>query len=73
MQNLFGYEDVETGESERILNRKELDRNEFDIHDVSRDNKVEDSTRSDLRTTSDVIKIVWFYENKSFEEFFPKK
>lgn len=72
MQNLFEYEDATT-ENDRIQNISKQTRNIIDFQDVIKDKLVKDSAQSDYKATSDVVKIVWFFENNSFEEFFPKK
>lgn len=73
MQNLFDYEVEGTTENDRIQNISKQTRNEIDFNDVLKDKLVKDSIQSDYKATSDVVKIVWFFENNSFEEFFPKK
>jgi transcriptional regulator with XRE-family HTH domain len=71
-QNLFDYEVTEKLDNERIMDRSKQIRNDAEFHDVIE--KSDNTLRqSDHNMTSDVIKIVWFYENNSFEEFFPKK
>lgn len=72
MQNLFEYEG-ETTENSRIQNISKQTRNIIDFQDVIKDKLVKDAVQSDYNATSDVVKIVWFFENNSFEEFFPKK
>jgi len=56
-----------------MRNRNQQTRNDIDFQDVIKDKLIKDSVQSDYKATSDVVKIVWFYENNSFEEFFPKK
>jgi transcriptional regulator with XRE-family HTH domain len=73
MQNLFDNDIANTTENERMRNRNQQTRNEIDFQDIIKDKLVKDSIQSDYKATSDVVKIVWFYENNSFEEFFPKK
>lgn len=73
MQNLFDYEVADTTENGRIQNTNKQTRNEIDFQNVIKDKLVNGSVQSDYKATSDVVKIVWFYENNSFEEFFPKK
>jgi transcriptional regulator with XRE-family HTH domain len=72
-QNLFDYEVVETVENDsfRKINRQSRDAD--DIQDVIKDGFINRPAQSENKATSDVVKIVWFYENNSFEEFFPKK
>lgn len=73
MQNLFDNDVTNTAENDRMRNRNQQTRNEIDFQDIIKDKLVKDSRQSDYKATSDVVKIVWFYENNSFEEFFPKK
>lgn len=73
MQNLFDNDVADTTENDRMRNRNQQTRNEIDFQDIIKDKLVKDSRQSDYKATSDVVKIVWFYENNSFEEFFPKK
>jgi Helix-turn-helix. len=73
MQNLFDNDVANTAENDRMRNRNQQTRNEIDFQDIIKDKLVKDSRQSDYKATSDVVKIVWFYENNSFEEFFPKK
>jgi transcriptional regulator with XRE-family HTH domain len=73
MQNLFDYEIAESGENDKISSRIDLNRKEVDINKVINDKTVNGLNTSDHKATSDVVKIVWFYEDNSFEEFFPKK
>lgn len=73
MKNLFDYEVTGATENDRIQNVNNQTRDEIDFQNVIKDKLVKDSIQSDSKATSDVVKIVWFYENNSFEEFFPKK
>ena len=73
MQNLFDNDVADTTENDRMRNRNQQPRNDIDFQDVIKDKLIKDSVQSDYKATSDVVKIVWFYENNSFEEFFPKK
>jgi transcriptional regulator with XRE-family HTH domain len=73
MQSLFDYEVDNTAENDRMQNINKQIRKEMDFHEDLKDKLVNDSVQSDYKATSDVVKIVWFFENNSFEEFFPKK
>ena len=73
MQNLFDYEVAGTAENDRVQNVNNQTRNSIEYQDVIKNKLVSDSVQSDNIATSDVVRIVWFYENNSFEEFFPKK
>ena len=41
--------------------------------DVNKSKPANNSSISEEKMTSEVVKIVWFYENNSFEEFFPRR
>jgi transcriptional regulator with XRE-family HTH domain len=73
MQNLFDNDVADTTENDRMRNRNQQTRNDIEFQDVIKDKLVKDSVQPEYEATSDVVKIVWFYENNSFEEFFPKK
>lgn len=73
MQDLFDYDTVNNRESEQIQTKSESIRPEIDFQNVMKSKTVKDSSVPAIKTTSNVVKIVWFYENNSFEEFFPSK
>jgi len=73
MQNLFDYDNVDSIESEQMRTKSEPVSPEIDFQDVKKSKTIKDSTIPATGSTSDVVKIVWFYENNSFEEFFPRK
>ena len=73
VQNLFDYEIADTIVNDRMTNKNMQTRNPIDFKDVINDKPVSSSAQADFKTISDVVKIVWFYQNNSFEEFFPKK
>jgi transcriptional regulator with XRE-family HTH domain len=73
LQNLFDYEIADTIVNDRMQNKNMQIRNEIDFKDVIDDKPLTSSAQSDFKAISDVVKIVWFYQNNSFEEFFPKK
>lgn len=73
MQNLFDYEIAGTGESDKINSGIDLNRNEVDNNKVLKDKTINNLNNTDHKESSDVVKIVWFFDDNSFEEFFPKK
>jgi len=73
MQSLFDYDNVDSRESEQMRTKSEPVSPEIDFQDVKKSKTIKDSTIPATGSTSDVVKIVWFYENNSFEEFFPRK
>ena len=73
MQNLFDYDPENSRETNEILNKSEQIRPKIDFQDVIKNKAVGDSIAQTEKTASGVAKIVWFYENNSFEEFFPRR
>ena len=73
MQSLFDYDNVDSIESEQMRTKSEPVSPEIDFQDVKKSKTIKDSPIPATGSTSDVVKIVWFYENNSFEEFFPRK
>ncbi len=73
MQNLFDYDTVNSRESGQVQTKSEQISPEIDFQDVMKSKTVKDLSVPAIKTTSDVVKIVWFYANNSFEEFFPRK
>ena len=71
MQNLFEYETEKDRESDKIQSKGEQIRPDFEFTDAVKNKRPDDHTVSVEKSASEVIKIVWFYENNSFEEFFP--
>jgi transcriptional regulator with XRE-family HTH domain len=72
MQNLFDYETEKDRGSDKMQSKSEQIRPDFEFTDVVKNKKQDDQTLPVEKSTSEVIKIVWFYENSSFEEFFPR-
>lgn len=71
-QNLFDYEISEKPENESIPDRRKQIKNDVEFQDVIKEQSRNRSEQSGQNPASDVIKIVWFYDNNSFEEFFPR-
>jgi transcriptional regulator with XRE-family HTH domain len=72
MPNLFGYDLVNNRESDERRTKGEQMKPELEFQDVIKDKLVKDSAAPADKSTSEVVKIVWFFENNSFEEFFPR-
>ena len=60
MQNLFDYDNVDSRESEQMRTKSEPVSPEIDFQDVKKSKTIKDSTIPATRSTSDVVKIVWF-------------
>ncbi len=73
MQSLFDYDNVVTRETGQMQSKTESVNSIVDYQDVTKDKNNKESTSPLTGSNSDVVKIVWFYENNSFEEFFPRK
>ena len=71
MQNLFDYDLADNKESNEMQSKNEVPKVKIDYEDVMKNKTLKESAVSSDKITSDVVKIVWFYENNSFEEFFP--
>ena len=73
MQSLFDYDNVVTRETGQMQSKTESVNSIVDYQDVTKGKTNKESTSPLTGSNSDVVKIVWFYENNSFEEFFPRK
>jgi transcriptional regulator with XRE-family HTH domain len=73
MQSLFDYETGNNGESNEVQSKIEFNKPEIEYKDVMKSNTTKDSAISSNKTASEVIKIIWFYEDNSFEEFVPRR
>jgi transcriptional regulator with XRE-family HTH domain len=73
MQNLFDVNFSETGDHSEVSVKKDDNHKEHDNHNVMRSTMNNTSSETSDKTSPDVVKIVWFYENNSFEEYIPRK
>jgi transcriptional regulator with XRE-family HTH domain len=73
MPNLFDYDLVNNRDSKERRTKDEQIRPEVEFQDVIKGKIMKDSVAPADKSTSEVVKIVWFYENNSFEEFFPRR
>ena len=73
MQNLFDYDLADKKENNEMQSKNEVPEVKIDYEDVMKNKTMKVSAVSSDEITSDVVKIVWFYENNSFEEFFPRR
>jgi transcriptional regulator with XRE-family HTH domain len=73
MADLFSGIDLTEPKKPREVESKSKSR-EASIVESPLDSKISDTAENTSGITySQVIKIVWFYENKSFDEFYPRK
>jgi transcriptional regulator with XRE-family HTH domain len=73
MQNLFGVNFSETGDRSEISVKKDDNHKEPDNHNVTRSTMENTPSETSDKSTSEVVKIVWFYDDNSFEEYIPRK
>ena len=73
MLNLFDFDLADNKESNEMQSKNEVPKVKIDYEDVMKNKTMKVSAVSSDKITSDVVKIVWFYENNSFEEFFPRR
>jgi transcriptional regulator with XRE-family HTH domain len=72
MQTLFDETTFVNKENDIKLLRNESRKSEIEFQDVRKDEQTKDSAVPTKNKTSIVEKIVWFYDNNSFEEYFPR-
>lgn len=71
MQSLFDFDSVNNRNKNEAQTKIEPASTEIENQDVMRSKTIRDSAITQNKTSSEVIKIVWFYENNSFREFLP--
>jgi len=71
--NLFGFENATIKEASDVSNRKVISAQEIDFQGTNDRNAGKNNSEQKAAAASDVVKIVWFYSNNSFEEFIPRK
>ncbi|MCX6254544.1 MAG: helix-turn-helix transcriptional regulator [Bacteroidia bacterium] len=73
MQTLFDDNNAFHLDEDSKQVRNEPHKSETEIQDVRKDNQTNDTVISIKNKTSAVVKIAWFYDNNSFEEYFPRQ
>jgi transcriptional regulator with XRE-family HTH domain len=73
MQTLFDYNLQDNRENTEVTSKKDEIRHDADFQDVIKSKAVMSSIDPTDSTASQVVKIVWFYTDNSFEEFIPRK
>src|SRR5450759_1315710 len=73
MQNLFDFDSVNSRDSNEQKTKTEFIKPEIEYQDIIKSKTTHDSGISQNNSNPEVIKIVWFYENNSFEEFLPRR
>ena len=72
MQTLFKENDGINRDDDTKLLKNESRKSEIEFQDVQKDELKKDHAVPAKNRTSAVAKIVWFYDNNSFEEYFPR-
>lgn len=72
MQSLFDFPSEENAIKETPLKNHDMPR-DMDINRIVTPRPGRSSSESITGNISDTVKIVWFYDDNSFEEFFPRK
>jgi len=73
MQTLFDENNGINRDDDTKLLKNESRKSEIEFQDVRKDEIKKDSAVPPKNRTSAVEKIVWFYDNNSFEEYFPSR
>jgi transcriptional regulator with XRE-family HTH domain len=73
MQNLFDMNYSERNDNGYQPDKKRENIREVDILNVPNNPGVRNSVDTTDESSSEVVKIVWFYDNNSFEEYIPRK
>jgi transcriptional regulator with XRE-family HTH domain len=73
MQTLFDYEPGNLQENSELPNQHELNIRGIENQDAIKSKSANNSVNSANINTAGVVRIVWFYENNSFEEFYPRR
>jgi transcriptional regulator with XRE-family HTH domain len=73
MQTLFDYEPGNLQENSELPNQHELNIQGIENQDAIKSKSANNSVNSANINTAGVVRIVWFYENNSFEEFYPRR
>jgi transcriptional regulator with XRE-family HTH domain len=73
MQNIFNEESIFNQNNNAKLIQKSPERPDQGMNKIIRDQSDEDSSDYDRNKGASIARIVWFYDNNSFEEYFPRK
>ena len=73
MQTLFDENIGINRDDDTKLIKNEPHKSEIEFQDIRKDQLNKDSAVPSKNRTSAVEKIVWFYDNNSFEEYFPRR
>jgi len=72
MQTLFDENNLLDKANETKHSQNETNKPDLELEETFREMQKKDFPDTNTNKSSEVIKIVWFYDNNSFEEYFPK-
>jgi transcriptional regulator with XRE-family HTH domain len=72
MQTLFDENNLLDKANETKHSQNETNKPDLELEETFREMQKKDFPDTNSNKSSEVIKIVWFYDNNSFEEYFPK-
>jgi transcriptional regulator with XRE-family HTH domain len=73
MRNLFSAEAKQAEKISNVSVKFTTDQSELNFSPADREETEKKILSEERKKSHEVMKIVWFYDNNSFEEFFPKK
>jgi transcriptional regulator with XRE-family HTH domain len=73
MQTLFDFEPVNPGDGNERIASQELRRQAIESQAGKEHKSSDKSDKATVDAPSEVVRIIWFYENNSFEEFYPRR
>jgi hypothetical protein len=71
-QTLFDEPEAHRNETSGRLENLSLSDIPFDMQDIKNKKKPSSDLQQQSSEMNKVVKIVWFYENNSFEEYYPR-
>ena len=73
MQSLFDDIQVTQNSYEESHGKNELVSHEVEFHDVMQKSKTNDTQSLQKNKNGQIIKIVWFFDDNSFDEYYPRQ
>jgi transcriptional regulator with XRE-family HTH domain len=73
MQSLFGEEIIINPGNEAKLTQKDAEKSDQRYNEAVKGTLDEDVSENSRHKASSIARIVWFYDNNSFEEYFPRR
>lgn len=73
MQTLFDYDVTNDKETNELSSGGRQTGTQMAFQNIIKTNQLKDESKHENKITPEVVKIVWFYEDNSFEEFIPHR